>query len=117
MKKLFMVAALVAAAVSIMLIPATAGADPGGGAQVINEGASCVYEPAGTGRTYGALLHQVTTPNGTVNQSCTNLDLIIGSPVTKTTVTKEVQAISGAECTAVEFPSGKATITCHGQLA
>ena len=112
MKKLFVVAALVAAAVSIMVIPATAGADPGGGAEVITEGASCAYEPAGTGRTYGGSLLQVVTPSGNFTQSCTNLDLVAGSPVTKTTVTKEVQAISGAECTAVEFPSGKANITC-----
>ena len=108
MKKV-LVAALVVAAASAMVVPVTAGADPGGGALVVKLN-SCGLswgpnEYSGEGTV-------VTTPgsDGFSKFNCT-ADLVSGPGVTETT--HLAFPAFGLECKVVQTKSGKANISCH----
>ena len=65
MKKVLMLAALVAAAASFAIV-GTAGADPGGGATVVRTDGTCSLN-AGTIGDFSCTFQVVTTPSGEVN--------------------------------------------------
>jgi hypothetical protein len=66
MKKVLMLAALVAAAGSFMAI-GTAGADPGGGATVFRADGLCAVNLSGGLATYPCTYQRVETPSGAIH--------------------------------------------------
>jgi hypothetical protein len=109
--KLLSVAALVAAAI-VMVVPTTAGADPGGGATVVKLG--CGFTSPTTGKSYndgsGMIL---TSPGGKTKATCTGASLY-GDQTPVTEMTRTSYTWGGLDCEAVETTDGQARFSCHG---
>jgi len=112
MKRLALsVAALVTTAL-VLVLASPAGADPGGGASVFNkpDGGGCVYVSS-TGNVYDGTVVFVVTPSGNETLTWSDLALIAGPGVTKTTRITFTQG--EFTCKAIETKNGKANVVCH----
>ena len=111
MRHLLRVAALVATVATVMVVPATALAAPGDGANVAK--LECGFASPTTGLYYdngdGRIIN---SPSGKSQASCTGLVLMAGqTPVTETTRTSYTWGT--LDCEAVETTKGEARFSCH----